>query len=97
MLLKAIPIGKDNFKEIIENNNYYVDKSKVIEDLIVSYAKILLYTRPRRFGKSLFISMLDNFFNIDRKEVDVFGETSYYKIPNKEVMEDFIRIVKSVW
>lgn len=66
--MKAIPIGKDNFKEIIENNNYYVDKSKVIEDLIVSDAKILLYTRPRRFGKSLFISMLDNFFNINRKE-----------------------------
>ncbi len=94
--MKAIPIGKDNFKEIIENNNCCVDNTKVVEDLIVGDVKILLYTRSRRFGKSLFISMLDNFFNIDRKEVDVFGETSYYKIPNKEVMEDFISIVKSV-
>ena len=65
--MKAIPIGVDNFKEVIENDNYYVDKTKAIEDLIVSDAKIILYTRPRRFGKDLFISMLDNFFDIERR------------------------------
>jgi len=66
--MKPIPIGKDNFKEVIENNNYYVDKTKAIEDLLVSDAKIVLYTRPRRFGKSLLLSTLDYFFNIENNE-----------------------------
>ena len=66
--VKAIPIGVDNFKEVIENDYYYVDKTKAIEELIDSKAKIILYTRPRRFGKTLFISMLDNFFNIEKNE-----------------------------
>lgn len=65
--MKAILIGVDNFKEVIENDYYYVDKTKAIEELIDSKAKIILYTRPRRFGKALFISMLDNFFDIERR------------------------------
>ena len=68
--MKAIPIGVDNFKEIIENDYYYVDKSKAIEDLLINKAKIILYTRPRRFGKSLLLSTLDYFFNIEKKEVN---------------------------
>jgi len=66
--MKAIPIGVDNFKEIIENDYYYVDKSKAIEDLLTNKAKIILYTRPRRFGKSLLLSTLDYFFNIEGSE-----------------------------
>ena len=66
--MKAIPIGVDNFKEIIENDYYYVDKSKAIEDLLTNKTKIILYTRPRRFGKSLLLSTLDYFFNIENNE-----------------------------
>ncbi len=66
--MKAIPIGVDNFKEIIENDYYYVDKSKAIEDLLTNKAKIILYTRPRRFGKSLLLSTLNYFFNIEGSE-----------------------------
>ena len=68
--MKPIPIGIDNFKEIIENDYYYIDKSKAIEDLLTNKAKIILYTRPRRFGKSLLLSTLDYFFNIEKKEVN---------------------------
>ncbi|MCI8330882.1 MAG: AAA family ATPase [Bacilli bacterium] len=66
--MKPIPIGVDNFKRIIEDKYYYVDKSKAIEDLINSKANVILYTRPRRFGKSLLLSTLDYFFNIEKKE-----------------------------
>ena len=64
-MLKELPIGYDNFKEVIEENLYYVDKTDIISDLLTKKNKVSLFPRPRRFGKSLFISMLDNFFNIE--------------------------------
>lgn len=63
-MLKRLPIGTDDFKEIITDNYYYVDKTKLIKYLIDDGAKVSLFTRPRRFGKSLNISMLENFFDI---------------------------------
>ena len=67
---KKIPIGKDDFKEVIEQDYYYVDKTDIIEKLLSDGNYISLFPRPRRFGKSLFISMLDNFFNIEYKETN---------------------------
>ena len=58
-MLKKLPIGKDDFKDIIENNFYYVDKTDKIDKLLRDGNYISLFPRPRRFGKSLFISMLD--------------------------------------
>ncbi len=66
--MKSIPISKTDFKKIIEENCYYVDKTMVIEDLMKTNAEVTLYTRPRRFGKSLLLSTLDCFFNIETKE-----------------------------
>jgi hypothetical protein len=67
--MKALPIGQSDFKRVIEEDCYYVDKSAVIEELLsLQKVGIVLFPRPRRFGKSLFMSMLDNFFNIDKKE-----------------------------
>ncbi len=66
--MKSIPISKTDFKKIIEENCYYVDKTMVIEDLMKTNAEVTLYTRPRRFGKSLLLSTLDCFFNIENKE-----------------------------
>lgn len=83
--MKEIPIGKTDFKKLREENCYYVDKTKAIEDLIRTKAEVTLYTRPRRFGKSLLISTLDNFFNIEKREEnkDLFkdlyiGKSEYY-------------------
>ena len=59
---KAIPIGMEDFKEIIDKNLYYVDKTLMIKDLLDSAAKVTLFTRPRRFGKTLNMSMLRRFF-----------------------------------
>ena len=63
---KGLPIGIENFKKLIDKNVYYVDKSKLIEDLINE--EVILYTRPRRFGKTLNMSMLYYFFSIKQKE-----------------------------
>ena len=66
--LKNIPIGIDDFRELIENNYCYVDKTDLIEDILNRGSKVNLFPRPRRFGKTLTISMLDNYFNIKKKE-----------------------------
>ncbi|WP_400239387.1 AAA family ATPase [Methanomethylophilus alvi] len=55
---KYIPIGMDDFKEIRDGNYYFVDKSELISDILDSKAKVHLFTRPRRFGKSLNLSMV---------------------------------------
>lgn len=70
-MLKKIPIGVDDFKELIEKDYYYVDKTDIVEKLLDNGSKVVLFPRPRRFGKSLFISMLDNFFNIEYIDIRV--------------------------
>ena len=68
--MKKIPIGEDNFKDLIEKNAYYVDKTEVIEELLYNETKVTLFPRPRRFGKSLLLSMIDCFFNVDEKQTN---------------------------
>jgi len=63
---KEISIGINSFPELIERNYYYVDKTAFIKELIKQNAKAILITRPRRFGKSLTMSMLEDFFDIGR-------------------------------
>ena len=62
---KALPIGLSDFKSIIEENYYYVDKTDLISNLLYDGAKVNLFTRPRRFGKTLNMSMLKHFFDIE--------------------------------
>lgn len=59
-----LPIGIDDFEKVITQNFYYVDKTRLIADLCRSWGEVNLFTRPRRFGKSLNMSMLRNFFEI---------------------------------
>ena len=66
--MKKIPIGVENFKEIINNNCYYVDKTKFIEEILNDGSKIKLFTRPRRFGKTLNMSTIKHFFDIKNNE-----------------------------
>ena len=65
---KPLPIGIDDFKTIIEDDYYYADKTKMIESLLDDGAGVTLFTRPRRFGKTLNMSMLNYFFNLKNKE-----------------------------
>ena len=59
---KKVPIGIEDFKEIIDRECYFVDKSLMIQDLLDSGAKVTLFTRPRRCGKALIMCMLRYFF-----------------------------------
>ena len=59
---KKLPIGVDNFEKIRTDGFYYVDKTGLIRDLLNNWGEVNLFTRPRRFGKSLNFSMLKAFF-----------------------------------
>ena len=61
---KKLPVGIENFEEIRKEGFYYVDKTVLIRDLLNSWGKVNLFTRPRRFGKTLNMSMLKSFFEI---------------------------------
>ena len=65
---KGLAIGKSDFKEIITRNAYYIDKTKFIEEIIEDLSEFKLFTRPRRFGKTLNLSMLKYFFDLENAE-----------------------------
>jgi len=67
-MLKGLPIGREDFKEIRENDFYYVDKTKYIEELLLDGTQVKLFCRPRRFGKTLSMSTLRYFFDIKNGE-----------------------------
>ena len=64
----AVPVGVENFERIIKDGYYYVDKSLLIEKMLENRTPVTLFTRPRRFGKTLNMSMLKYFFDIENKE-----------------------------
>ena len=68
MRKKAVPVGIEDFERIINEDYYYVDKTMLIEELLVNRAPVTLFTRPRRFGKTLNMSMLKYFFDVKNKE-----------------------------
>ena len=65
---KAAPVGIENFKELIQDGYYYIDKTLLIDEILITKAKITLFTRPRRFGKTLNMSMIKYFFDVKNKE-----------------------------
>ncbi|SFV53290.1 Conserved protein, with a weak D-galactarate dehydratase/altronate hydrolase domain [hydrothermal vent metagenome] len=79
--MKKLPIGISDFKRVIQDNNYFVDKSMLIEELINSNAQITLLPRPRRFGKTLNLSMLKYFFNNRDDNTHLFKDLAIYKTP----------------
>ena len=66
--MKRLAIGVSDFKKIIKGDFYYFDKTKLIEEIINDGSEVKLFTRPRRFGKTLNMSMLKYFFDIENKE-----------------------------
>ncbi len=66
MLKKKFPVGVDIFEKVIKQNFYYVDKTGLIAELLHNWGEVNLFTRPRRFGKTLNMSMLQSFFEIGR-------------------------------
>ena len=66
--MKKIPIGLSDFKKLIEGSYYYFDKTNFIDEIIKDGSEVKLFTRPRRFGKTLNMSMLKYFFDIREVE-----------------------------
>ena len=66
--MKRLAIGIDDFRKIIKEDCYYVDKTKFIEDVLQDASNVKLFTRPRRFGKTLNMSMLKYFFDVRESE-----------------------------
>ena len=75
---KRLPVGVENFEQIINDNYYYVDKTGLISELLRNGGMVNLFTRPRRFGKTLNMSMLEHFFSIEREQ-SIFDELEISK------------------
>ena len=87
MRKKAVPVGIEDFERIINEDYYYVDKTQLIEELLINRAPVTLFTRPRRFGKTLNMSMIKYFFDVKNKEENkkLFENL---KISNSEYMSE---------
>ena len=83
--MQKIPIGISDFKEIIEENFYYIDKTKLIAEVIDNGAKVILLPRPRRFGKTLNLSMLNYFFDKSENNKKLFKSLNIAQ--NSEAMQ----------
>lgn len=71
---KSLPIGNDNFRKVRENDSYYVDKTLMIKDFIEMQDEVALVARPRRFGKTLNMTMLREFFDITKDSKEIFHD-----------------------
>ena len=77
---KRLPVGLENFEQIIKDNYYYVDKTGLISELLRNGGMVNLFTRPRRFGKTLNMSMLEYFFSIEGDK-SIFDDLEILKDP----------------
>jgi len=84
--MKKLPIGVNDFKELIEEGYYFVDKTMLIKDVIELPGKIKLITRPRRFGKTLNMSMMEHFFSLFR-EGKLFEDLTIWN--EKGIVKDY--------
>ena len=87
MKKKAVPVGIEDFKELIQEGYYYIDKTLLIDEMLMNKSKVTLFTRPRRFGKTLNMSMIKYFFDVkDKEENKKLFEN--LKIYNSEYMSE---------
>ena len=82
-----LPVGIENFEEIRKLGFYYIDKTRLIEQLLQGWGKVTLFTRPRRFGKTLNMSMLKSFFEIGTDKTLFDG---LYISGNKELCDEYM-------
>ena len=79
--MKAIPTGVYDYRELKQENYYYVDKTLMIKDFLERKSKVTLVTRPRRFGKTINMSMMSEFFDITKDSKEIFKGTKIMDTP----------------
>ena len=82
-----LPVGIDDFRKLRESHFYYVDKTRLIEQLLLNWSEVMLFTRPRRFGKTLNMSMFKSFFDIGTDKALFDG---LYISGNKELCDEYM-------
>ena len=82
-----LPVGIDDFRKLRESHFYYVDKTRLIEQLLLNWSEVTLFTRPRRFGKTLNMSMFKSFFDIGTDKALFDG---LYISGNKELCDEYM-------
>ena len=81
MNMKAIPTGVYDYRELKQENYYSVDKTLMIKDFLERKSKVTLVTRPRRFGKTINMSMMSEFFDITKDSKEIFKGTKIMDTP----------------
>ena len=81
MNMKAIPTGVYDYRELKQENYYSVDKTLMIKDFLERKSKVTLVTRPRRFGKTINMSMMSEFFDITKDSKEIFKGTKIMETP----------------
>ena len=83
--MKELPYGISDYEKLIESNCYYIDKTKYIEQLEIPSNSYVMFLRPRKFGKTLFTSMLENYYDVNKKDKfeELFKETYIGKNPTE--------------
>ena len=79
--MKAIPTGVYDYRELKQENYYSVDKTLMIKDFLERKSKVTLVTRPRRFGKTINMSMMSEFFDITKDSKEIFKGTKIMETP----------------
>lgn len=87
----SIPVGEENFELLRKKKSYYVDKTGLIAELMEDDFKVSLITRPRRFGKTLNMSMLEAFFDINRDNREIFEGLEIMK--HEEICAEWMSMV----
>ena len=90
----TMPIGKSDFAKVRTAGDYYIDKTMLIEQITASGAEVTLFTRPRRFGKSLNMSMLQHFFDIREKSELLFEGLAISK--NKTLCDSWMNQYQTI-
>ena len=93
--IPIMPIGISSFEKIRNEGSYYVDKTSLIEDLVTSSHAVTLFTRPRRFGKTLAMRMLESFFSIEKNSKELFDGLNISK--NKELCDIYMNQYPTVF
>ena len=79
--MKKIPTGIKSFRKLREENYYFVDKTLMIKDFLERGSEVTLITRPRRFGKTINMSMMSEFFDITKDSKEIFKGTKIMETP----------------